>query len=94
MTSSCFHYGSWMTILLCLFPGGAPKGPVGLADTNHPSTCVKVCLDHAWAAGFVHFCTKNDDFGLESIIIPKFFSTFLHLSRFYVLFFGFEPSLS
>ena len=36
MTSSCFHYGSWMTILLCLFSGGAPKGPVGLADT-HPS---------------------------------------------------------
>ena len=36
MTSSCFHYGSCMTILLCLIIQGAPKGPVGLPDT-HPS---------------------------------------------------------
>ena len=81
MTSSCFHYGSWMTTLLCLFSGGAPKGPVGLADT-HPRGLLWVepramagqlgWKDLLGISGLAIFCTKNAHFGLETSISPFF----------------------
>ena len=41
----------------------------------------------------VHFCTKKGIFGIETSITIGFL-TFLDVSRFYMLFFDVEPSLT
>ena len=87
---------------------GTPKGSVaashGVSRAMAGLVWVEGPLGHAWPANlggsischspvFLIFCTKNGMFGVETSIILGFF-TFLDVSRFYVLFFEFDTSLT
>ena len=81
-------------IFLPLEAGGAPKGPVGLADTIHPQLVSKLAWTmhgHLWVPQFL---PKKRRFWSRIDHYPRFFELFWMSQDSMWLFFEFEASLT